>query len=396
MNAIQIKDGIYWVGALDWHLRNFHGYTTNRGATYNAYLIIDEKVALIDTVKAPFSRELLERIRSIIDPSRIDYIISNHVEMDHSGALPALMEACPNATVVTSAPSGVKGLTAHYGPHNYMAVKNNDTLSLGKRSLSFVTTPMLHWPDNMVTWCPEEKILFSNDAFGQHIASYDIFDDAHGAAKCIDRAKDYYANIVMPYGMQVANKLKQIRDMNLDIDMIAPAHGIIWRSYLPELFQAYEDFATFKAVDKAVIVYESVWKHTQMMAEALAEGMGRNGICVKIFKCSMTSPAIIQKELLDAKAVLVGSGNYNNAMAGSIAAFLEKLITCKVKNKKGLGFGSYGWANLVTKEINARLEKAGITLLNDEVVSQNYTPSEADLDALMELGKQIAEEIKAM
>ena len=177
MNAIQIKDGIYWVGALDWHLRNFHGYTTNRGATYNAYLIIDEKVALIDTVKAPFSRELLERISSIIDPSRIDYIISNHVEMDHSGALPALMEACPNATVVTSAPSGVKGLTAHYGPHNYMAVKNNDTLSLGKRSLSFVTTPMLHWPDNMVTWCPEEKILFSNDAFGQHYCTNTRFDD---------------------------------------------------------------------------------------------------------------------------------------------------------------------------------------------------------------------------
>lgn len=200
MNAIQIKDGIYWVGALDWHLRNFHGYTTNRGATYNAYLIIDEKVALIDTVKAPFSRELLERIRSIIDPSRIDYIISNHVEMDHSGALPALMEACPNATVVTSAPSGVKGLTAHYGPHNYMAVKNNDTLSLGKRSLSFVTTPMLHWPDNMVTWCPEEKILFSNDAFGQHYCTNTRFDDDSDFCETMQEAKKYYANIIMCYG----------------------------------------------------------------------------------------------------------------------------------------------------------------------------------------------------
>ena len=171
MKAIEVKKGIYWVGAVDWSVRNFHGYTTNRGATYNAYLIIDEKITLIDTVKAPFAGELLARIRSVVDPEKIDYVVSNHVEMDHSGALPVIMKACPNAKVVTSAPSGVKGLTAHYGEYDYMPVKGGDTLSLGERSLAFVTTPMVHWPDNMVTYCPEEKILFSNDAFGQHYAS---------------------------------------------------------------------------------------------------------------------------------------------------------------------------------------------------------------------------------
>lgn len=396
--AIQMKENMYWVGVHDFNCRHFHGdlFPIAEGTTYNSYLIVDEQVTLIDTVEEEFYDTMMERIRSVIGERTIDNVIVQHAEPDHSGGFLKFMKDYPNARPYASNAGVGIMLKQYFKSYDFQRVKTSDTLSTGRYTLTFVEMPMIHWPDNMLTYVAEQKIVFSNDAFGQHIASYDIFDDAHGAAKCIDRAKDYYANIVMPYGMQVANKLKQIQDMNLDIDMIAPAHGIIWRSYLPELFQAYEDFATFKAVDKAVIVYESVWKHTQMMAEALAEGMGRNGICVKIFKCSMTSPAIIQKELLDAKAVLVGSGNYNNAMAGSIAAFLEKLITCKVKNKKGLGFGSYGWANLVTKEINARLGKAGITLLNDEVVSQNYTPSEADLDALMELGKQIAEEIKAM
>ena len=184
--------------------------------------------------------------------------------------------------------------------------------------------------------------------------------------------------------------------MNLEIDMIAPAHGVIWRTYIEEMLAAYEDFATFKSKDKVVIVYESVWKHTQQMAEALAEGIGRNGVCVKVFKYSMTSPALVMKELMDAKAILVGSGCYNNVMAIDISGFLEKLKSCKIKGKKALGFGSYGWFNGVTKEINARLESAGFTLLTDDVLSQNYTPSEEDLDKLMELGKQLAEEIKTM
>lgn len=396
--AIQIKNNMYWVGVHDFNCRHFHGdlFPISEGTTYNAYLIVDEEITLIDTVEEEFMDVMMERVRSVIQDRPIDNVIVQHAEPDHSGGFLKLMELYPNARPYASNASVNIMLKQYFKEYNYHKVKTGDTLSTGKYTLTFVEMPMIHWPDNMLTYVQEEKIAFSNDAFGQHIASYDIFDDAHGLSKCLDKAKDYYANIVMPYGMQVANKLKQIQDMNLEIDMIAPAHGVIWRTYIPELMEAYMDFATFKSVDKAVIVYESVWKHTQMMAEALAEGLGRNGICVKIFKCSMTSPAIIQKELLDAKAILVGSGNYNNAMAGSIAGFLEKLGTCKVKNKKGLGFGSYGWANLITKEINTRLAKAGITPLSDAVISQNYTPSEEDLDSLMELGKQLAEEIKAM
>ena len=197
MKAVQIKEGIYWVGALDWHVRNFHGYTTDRGATYNAYLIMDEKITLIDTVKAPFAAEMLERISDVVDPAKIDYIISNHVEMDHSGALPKLLKVCPNATIVTSSPNGIKGLTAHYGDYSYQPVKSGDSLSIGKRTLSFVSTPMLHWPDNMVVYCPEERALFSNDAFGQHYCTSCRFDDETDLAIPLFEAKKYYANLVM-------------------------------------------------------------------------------------------------------------------------------------------------------------------------------------------------------
>ncbi|MEG0166017.1 FprA family A-type flavoprotein [Anaerorhabdus sp.] len=396
--AIQIKPNIYWVGVHDFNCRHFHGdlFPISEGTTYNSYLIVDEEITLIDTVEEEFFDVMMERIHSVIGDKKIDNVIVQHAEPDHSSGFTKFMECYPNAKPFASNASILIMLKQYFKDYNFTKVKTGDTLCSGKLTLTFIEMPMIHWPDNMLTYVEKEKIAFSNDAFGQHIASYDIFDDAHGLSKCIDQAKNYYANIVMPYGTQVANKLKQIQDMDLDIDMIAPAHGIIWRTYIPELLSAYQDFATFKASDKAVIVYESIWKHTQMMAEALAEGMGRNGICVKIYKCSATSPEIIMKELLDAKVIMVGSGNYNNAMAGSIAAFLEKLGSCKVKGKKALGFGSYGWFNGITKQINERLVKGGIPLLNDQILAQNYTPTTTDLDSLHEIGKAIAQEIKNM
>ncbi|MEG0275336.1 MAG: FprA family A-type flavoprotein, partial [Longicatena sp.] len=345
--AIQIKENMYWVGVHDFNCRHFHGdlFPISEGTSYNAYLIVDEEITLIDTVEEEFFDVMMERVRSVIQDKPIDNVIVQHAEPDHSGGFMKLMEVYPKAKPYASNAGVGIMLKQYFKDYNYHKVKSGDTLCTGKNTLTFVEMPMIHWPDNMLTYVKEQKIAFSNDAFGQHIASFDIFDDAHGVSKCIDKAKDYYANIVMPYGTQVAGKLKQIQDMGIEIDMIAPAHGIIWRTYVKELMEAYQGFATFQSVDKAVIVYESVWKHTQMMAEALAEGLGRNGVCVKVFKCSQTSPAVIMKELLDAKVILVGSGNYNNTMASSIAGFMERLISCKVKGKKALGFGSYGWFN---------------------------------------------------
>lgn len=386
MNAIQIKDGIYWVGALDWHLRNFHGYTTNRGATYNAYLIIDEKVALIDTVKAPFSRELLERISSIIDPSRIDYIISNHVEMDHSGALPALMETCPNATVVTSAPSGVKGLTAHYGPHNYMAVKNNDTLSLGKRSLSFVTTPMLHWPDNMVTWCPEEKILFSNDAFGQHYCTNTRFDDDSDFCETMQEAKKYYANIIMCYGKQAAGAWKIVKEM--EPEMIAPSHGVIWRSHVADILNAYEHWSSSVPEAGALIVFDSMWHSTETMAQTIAEAFTEKGEPVKLFDLKQTHISDIVVSLLDCKYVAVGSPTLNNNMLPTVAAFLCYMKGLSPKNRQAFSFGSYGWGGQANGQIEEALKKCGFDICLETLKIQ-YIPSEEQL-------KELSEKIKSL
>ena len=252
MNQVMLREGIYYVGAVDWNVRSFHGYSTNRGATYNAYLIIDEKITLIDTVKAPFAGELIKRISEIIDPAKIDYVISNHVEMDHSSGIPAIMEVAKNATIITSAPSGRKGLEAHYGTnYKYQEVKGGDVLSLGKRSLAFVTTPMLHWPDNMVTYCPEEKILFSNDAFGQHYASSKHFDVEVNLDEVFHEAKKYYANILMPFGKQAAGALEIVK--GLDLEIIAPSHGVIWTEHIQDILKKYEEFAVGDLEDLAVV-----------------------------------------------------------------------------------------------------------------------------------------------
>ena len=224
---------MYWVGGIDWNLRDFHGYTTDRGSTYNAYLILDEKITLIDSVKHYLTAEMLERIRHLVDPSKIDIVVCNHVEMDHSGAIPAVMAAAPDAEIFCS-PNGEKGLRAHYKKDwKFRVVKSGDTLSLGKHTLAFTLTPMVHWPDNMVSYCPENRILFSNDAFGQHLASHERFDDEFPVDEIVYQAKKYYANIVLPYGSQVKKALDAL--CCVDIRMIAPSHGILWRSQIMQI-----------------------------------------------------------------------------------------------------------------------------------------------------------------
>lgn len=394
--AIKIKDNVYWVGVHDFNCRHFHGhmFPIEEGTTYNAYLIVDDEITLIDTVEEEFIDIMLERIQSVIGDRKIDHIIVQHGEPDHSGGFVKFMKKYPNAKPYASNAGIHIMLKQYFKEYPFQKVKTNDQLCIGKHTLTFVEMPMIHWPDNMMCYMSDANILFSNDAFGQHICGSQRLDDAFSWEFCYERAKDYYANIVMPYGAQVEKKLKEITAMNLAIDMIAPAHGIIWKSYIKEILAAYMEFATFQAKDKVVIIYESIWKHTQMMAEALAEGIGRSGVEVKVFKASITSDALMMKELLDAKAILVGSGCYNNEMANNIAGFLTKLKTCHIKGKKGLGFGSYGWYRNTSASINQMLEDAGIPLLSEQVLAQNYTPSEQDLDQYSALGTQIAERIK--
>ncbi len=376
MKAKEIKPEIYWVGAIDWDVRNFHGYLTQKGTTYNAYLIIDDKITLIDTVKASMTDQLISRIKEIIDPSKIDYIVSNHVEMDHSGALPKMMELAPNATIITC-PNGDKGLKAHYKKDwNFKVVKTGDKISLGKRSLEFVLTPMVHWPDNMVTYMPEEKILFSNDSFGQHYASTERFDDECAEDIIMEEAKKYYANIVLPYGKQVQKELEAAS--TLDIQMIAPSHGIIWRSNLNKIIPLYKKWSKNETIKKAIIVYDTMWHSTEIMAKKILELFEEHGYKTALRNLQHTHISDIMTEILDAEYVCVGSPTLNSTMMPSVAGFLTYLSGLAPKGRKAISFGSYGWGGKTMDEINKFFEKSEFNIIASEKIK--YIPGEKELE----------------
>ncbi|OGJ92296.1 MAG: MBL fold metallo-hydrolase [Candidatus Raymondbacteria bacterium RifOxyA12_full_50_37] len=380
MKPVQLAESIYWVGGIDWNLRNFHGYLTQRGSTYNAYLIIDEKITLIDTVKHYLTDELFERVSQVVDPAKIDYVVANHVEMDHSGGLPAVLEKAPNATLFTS-PNGEKGLKEHFKNNwNFKAVKNGETLSLGKHSLAFTHTPMVHWPDNMVTWCPEEKILFSNDAFGQHIASAERFDDEYPLETILAEAMKYYANIVLPYGAQVQKALEALA--GLPIRLIAPSHGIAWRAHVPEILKRYQAWSANITGRKAVIVYDTMWDSTAKMAAAIRSGFEEKDVPVVMASLQHNHMSDIMTEIMTAQYVCVGSPTLNNNLLPTVAAFLTYMKGLAPKNRIGLAFGSYGWGGQSIEQVNDVLKECGWTMMNPLKVK--YIPSQDDLSSVRE------------
>lgn len=378
MKAREIKKGIYWVGGIDWDLRNFHGYLTQRGSTYNAYLIIDEKVTLVDTVKEPMIGEMFERISQVIDPSKIDYLVSNHVEMDHSGGIPAVMKKAPNAKIVAS-PNGVRGLKEHYGDtYEYQSVKNGDVLELGERTMNFVLTPMIHWPDNMVAYVPEEKLLFSNDAFGQHLASTERVDDEYPIDVIMEEARKYYANIVLPYGGQVQKALGDVG--GLEIDMIAPSHGIVWKKYIKEIIEEYVKWASNKTEKKAVICYDTMWGSTKKMAYAIQSALEDKGYSTSVYNVSLTHISDIMTDLITAEYICVGSPTLNNNMLPTVAGFVTYLKGLAPKKRKAIAFGSYGWNGQSMKHIAATLEEAGFEVKS--VQSTKYIPFTEEIDRI--------------
>jgi flavorubredoxin len=383
LKKIQLKPDIYWVGGIDWDLRNFHGYLTQRGTTYNAYLILDEKITLVDTVKHYLFDEMVQRIKAIIDPAKIDVIVSNHVEMDHSGSLPKLMELAPNATVVTST-KGEVGLKRHFKKDwDFKAVKSGDTLNIGKRTLNFVHTPMVHWPDNMVTYILEDKLLLSNDAFGQHIASSERFDDELGWEILREEAAKYYANIVMPYGDQVKKALEALG--GLEIDMIGPSHGIIWRSMIPNILKEYTKWANYETENKAVIVYDSSTEH---MAYHLCDGLSEEGIHATMRNLKTNDISDIMTEVLTSKLILIGSPTLNNGFLPTMGKFLTYIKGLRPRNRIGFAFGSYGWGGQAVGELEH--------LMNDfnwelpiEGIKIKYVPDQSELDEVKEVGKKL-------
>jgi len=390
MKPIEIKPKVYWVGGIDWDLRSFHGYLTPRGTTYNAYLLVDDRVVLVDTVKHYLFDEMLARIREIVDPARIDYLVVNHVEMDHSGSVPKVMEIAPRAKIVTS-PNGEKGLARHYKKDwEYVVVNSGEELKTGARTLKFVHTPMVHWPDSMVTYLPEEKLLLPNDAFGQHIAGTERFDDELGWDIVHEEAAKYYANIVMPYGEQVDKALDVVAQ--LPLEMIAPSHGLIWRTYLRELLKVYRRWANHETERRALIVYDTMWGATKRIAQALQDGLEDAGVPVTM-RCLQTSHiSEIMPDVLVSKAILIGTPTLNNGMLPTVGAFLTYLKGLRPKKRLGFAFGSYGWGGQGAKEVQAAMAAMGWEVPLD-IVNIQYTPDDAELAAARAAGRKLGEVI---
>ena len=393
LNAIEISPKVWWVGGIDWNERLFHGYTTERGITYNAYLIMDEKITLIDTCKATFADELVQRISQVVDPAEIDVVITNHVEMDHSGSLPVIHKIAPNAQIYASAGAGVNEVRAHFGIEA-TPVKSGDTLNIGERTLTFVTTPMVHWPDNMVTYSDVDQILFSNDAFGQHYATTKRFDDENDLCEIMKQAKKYYANIVWPYGMQAGRALAAVK--GLELKMIAPSHGCIWRSHIAEIIAKYEEWTTYQTQEKAVVVFDSMWHSTESMAREICDAFIAEGISAQLVDLKSTHISDIMLYMCDARYVAVGSPTLNSNMLPTVASFLTYMRGLSPKNDQriGLAFGSYGWAPLGPKQVYAELENAKFQL-PVPVVAQQWVPSEENLAELQDTVRKMIEAARA-
>lgn len=356
---MKIKNNIYSVGVIDKDIRIFHGYYTPIGTTYNSFLVIDEKITLVDFVKEHFTDEFLKNIEEVLQGRTIDYIICNHVEPDHSGALPKVTEKYPEAIIYGTA-NCQKGLKAYYptAKYNFNVVKMGDTLNTGKYNFKFIPMPMVHWPDSMSTYLDEEKILFSNDAFGQHMGTGEVLDTNCGLEKLLDRAADYYANIVLPFGMQVNKLIESVSP--LDIQMVCPSHGVVLTKYLPEMLQKYVSWSKNETNEKKVlIVYDTMWGTTKKLAEQLKQEYTENGFNVEVINLTEKHYSHAMAKLLEAKYIFVGSPTLNNQMLPSVIAFLTYMKGLKPKGRVGKAFGSYGWSGESISQINDLLLSCG-------------------------------------
>ena len=392
MKAVQISPKVYWVGAIDWNLRDFHGYATDRGTTYNAYLILGEKPTLIDTIKKAFYPEMLTRIQSVIDPQKIEIIISNHAEMDHSGALCQAV-ADMNPKEVYASAMGVKNLTAQLHPaFEIKTVKTGDKIDIGGDTLSFVEARMLHWPDSMLAYLEKEDILFTNDVFGMHLATSKLFDDENDEQIWIQEAKKYYANIVLPYSDIVTRFLGQVQQMGLSPKVIAPDHGFIWRKDPSKIVGLYAQFAAQKPTNKAVLVYDTMWGSTEKMAFAIADGLRQGGTTVQLMSMHTCHRSDVVTQLLDAGAILVGTPVLNSNIFPAMADVLCYLKGLKKKNLIGAAFGSYGWNGAPIDSVTKILEEMGIEIVSPSVKSL-FVPDQPKLQECEDLGKLVNQKL---
>ena len=391
MQPLQIVENVYDVGVQDWAVRDFHGYKTERGATYNSYLIMDEKITLIDTVKAPFTEELLRNISKVTPLESIECIVINHVEPDHSGAMPALAKACPKAKFYITM-QGKNEAIQHYGDiFDFEVVKDGATLNIGKRTLTFASMAMLHWPDSMATYSAYDRILFSNDAFGQHYATSKRFDYDVDYGELFYEARKYFANILWPYAKLIERAFMKLSA--LDFTMIAPSHGVIWKRYISEILKAYLDWGKGGQDGSLVIAYDSMWGGTEKLARAIARGAANAGVVVKMFKMGATPNSTVAAELFTASGFLAGSSTLNCSMLPNMGSLLIYLKGLGAKGKKAAAFGTFGWGGGAQKDMEELLEKSCFDAV-EPGFNCKWTPQEADLEKAEQYGYDFALSLK--
>jgi flavorubredoxin len=394
MNPIEIARGIYWVGAVDWNIRDFHGYSTPKGTTYNAFLIIDEKITLIDTVKAKFTDELLSRISRITDPAKIDYVVSNHTEMDHSGSLPAVMQRIGMDKPVFCSKMGFKNLSLHFqDKFNYSPVENGGKLDLGKRSLSFIETRMVHWPDSMFTYVDPDRILFSSDGFGQHFASAERFDDQI-KEDLMPHARKYFANILLLYSPLIIKLIDKLKDAGIAPSMICPDHGIIFRKNPGAIINAYNEWSVQKPKRKALVIYDTMWQSTEKMAYAIVDALRDSYVDAIPMHLRKWHRSDIVTEALDAGAIIIGSPTLNNGLFPTVSDVLTYLKGLKPQNKIGAAFGSYGWSGEAVGMINQVFEDMKFNVLFPGLKVQ-YVPTAEGIHACRDIAEKIAQSLPA-
>jgi flavorubredoxin len=394
MKPVEIAKNIYCLPAIDWNIRDFHGYSTYLGTTYNAYLILDDKITLIDTAKKTFADDLIDGISQIVDPRKISCVVSNHTEMDHSGSLPRIMHRIGEDKPLYVSKMGHKNLSRHFPQQwNYRPVENLGELNIGERTLTFLETRMVHWPDSMFTYLKGDNILFSSDGFGQHYAGLERFDDEVGDA-IMPHALKYFANILLLYAPLILKLIEQVKKLALPIGTICPDHGIIWRKDPGKIINAYVDWSLQKPRRKAVVIYDTMWQSTEKMAEAIVEALGEEGVETKLLKLRTVHRSDIMSEVLDAGAVLFGSPTLNNGLFPTMGDILTYMKGLKPLNKVGAAFGSYGWSGEAVKLLNQQLEEMKFSVIDPGVRSQ-YVPDGDGLKACRDLAGKIAQALPA-
>lgn len=395
--SIELMKDVSWVGKVDWELRSFHGneYSTHRGSTYNSYLIQDEKIALIDTVWTPFGEEFVEALRKEVPLEKIDFIVANHAEVDHSGALAELMKYIPQ-TPIYCTKNGTKSLQGHFHQDwNLVPVKTGDKLNLGKRDLIFIEAPMLHWPDSMFCYLTKNNILFSSDAFGQHYATHLLYNNLVDQAELFQECIKYFANILTPFASLVEKKINEFVSLNLPLDMICPGHGVVWKDHPLQIVDKYMGWSKNYKENQITIVYDTMWNGTRKMAEAIGQGItaADEKVVLKLFNISHSDKNDVVTEVFKSKAVLFGSPTINRRILSALAGFLEEIKGLKFKDKKAAAFGTYGWSGESIKIINDSLAEAGFELLNDGIKSF-WNPDQRQLEECEKFGKEFARKTK--